>query len=66
MPGTIALMRGKTLLELRTYNQSKEIRKLFEELHAQIRLLPAQKYWKNGKVNKKEPPLHFLISTFEE
>ena len=66
MPGTIALMRGKKLLEVKTYSQNKEIRKIFEELHTQIRILPAQKCWKDGKVNKKEPPLHFLISTFEE
>lgn len=67
MPGTISLMCGKKLLEIRTYNQNKEIRGIFQELHTTLKVahIPTNKYWKNGKPKKSEP-FHFIISTQEQ
>lgn len=57
MPGTITLMNGKRILEVRSYETSNEVRKVFEELNETIK----EKY-----AAEKKPSLHFVIDAREK
>lgn len=54
MPGTITLMNGKRILEVRNYDNGKQIRKIFEELDQII------------KENHQNKALYYVINTIYE
>lgn len=57
MPGTISLMNGKRILEVRSYETSNEVRKIFEELNEII---------KEKHSGEEKSTLHFVIDAREK
>ena len=57
MPGTITLMNGKRILEVRSYETSNEVRKIFEELNEKIKEKHSQ---------PEKQPLYFVIDAREK